>query len=101
MNVNTSIWDRLTRVVASLVAVAALVWVAVLYFPLMHQNEVMRQQIVQVDRQIREEEAANRQVRLEIDSLKTAPKTVERLAREQLGLARPDETVVRFETPGE
>ena len=101
MNVNTSIWDRLTRVVASLAAVAALVWVAVLYFPLMHQNEVMRQQIVQLDMQIREEEFANRQVRLEIDSLKTDPKTVERLAREQLGLARPDETVVRFETPGE
>ena len=96
MNVNASIWDRLTRVVASLSAVAALVWVAVLYFPLMHQNEVMRQQIAQLNRQIHEEEAVNRQVRLEIDSLKTDPKTVERLAREQLGLARPDETVVRF-----
>ncbi len=101
MNVNASIWDRLTRVVASLAAVAALAWVAILYFPLMHQNEVMRQQIIQLDRQILEEEAANRQVRLEIDSLKTDPKTVERLAREQLGLARPDETVVRFETPAE
>ena len=101
MNVNASIWDRLTRVVVSLAAVAALVWVAVLYFPLINQNEVMRQQIAQLDRQIREEEAANRQVRLEIDSLKTDPKTVERLAREQLGLARPDETVVRFESPGE
>ncbi len=101
MNVNASIWDRLTRVVASLSAVAALVWVAVLYFPLMHQNEVMRQQIAQLNRQIREEEAVNRQVRLEIDSLKTDPKTVERLAREQLGLARPDETVVRFSYPHE
>ena len=101
MNVNASIWDRLTRVVASLAAVAGFVWVAVLYFPLINQNEVMRQQIAQLDRQIREEEAANRQVRLEIDSLKTDPKTVERLAREQLGLARPDETVVRFESPGE
>ena len=67
----------------------------------MHQNEVMRQQIVELDRQIQEEEAANRQIRLEIDSLKTDPKTVERLAREQLGLARPDETVVRFGIPGE
>tara|TARA_B100000686_G_C16457628_1_gene795414 strand:+ start:100 stop:453 length:354 start_codon:yes stop_codon:yes gene_type:complete len=101
MNVNASIWDRLTRVVASLAAVAGIVWVAVLYFPLINQNEVMRQQIAQLDRQILEEEAANRQVRLEIDSLKTDPKTVERLAREQLGLARPDETVVRFESPGE
>ena len=42
MNVSTSVWDRMTRVVASLLAVVALVWVAVLYFPLMRQNEVMR-----------------------------------------------------------
>ena len=80
---------------------AAVVWVAVLYFPLMHQNEVMRQQIVQLDKQIQQEEVASRQLRLEIDSFKTDPKTVERLAREQLGLARPDETVVRFGLPGE
>ena len=97
MNVNTSIWDKLTRVAALLSVIAALVWVAVLYFPLMHQNEVMRQQIVQLDKQIQQEEVAIRQLRLEIDSLKT----VERLAREQLGLARPDETVVRFGLPGE
>ena len=101
MNDSTSVWDRMTRVVASLLAVAALVWVAILYFPLMRQNEVMRQQIVELDREIQKEETASRQLRLEIDSLKTDPKSVERLAREQLGLARPDETVVRFETPGE
>lgn len=101
MNANASIWDRLTRVVAILSAVAALVWVAVLYFPLMHQNEVMRQQIVELDKQILQQEVASRQLRLEIDSLKTDPKTVERLAREQLGLARPDETVVRFEALGD
>jgi len=61
----------------------------------------MRQQIVRLDKQIQQEEVANRRLRLEIDSLKTDPKTVERLAREQLGLARPDETVVRFGLPGE
>ena len=101
MNDSTSVWDRMTRVVASLLAVAALVWVAILYFPLMHQNEVMRQQIVRLDKQIQQEEVGNRRLRLEIDSLKTDPKTVERLAREQLGLARPDETVVRFGLPCE
>ena len=61
----------------------------------------MRQQIVRLDKQIQQEEVASRRLRLEIDSLKTDPKTVERLAREQLGLARPDETVVRFGLPGE
>ena len=42
----------------------------------------------------------NRELRLEID-FKSDPKTVERLAREQLGLARPDETVIRFDVSGE
>ena len=35
---------------------------------------------------------------LEIDALRNDPKTVERLAREKLGYARSDETVIRFET---
>ena len=97
MNVDTVIWDKLSRLVMTLLVLAALVWVAVLYFPLMHQNEAMRQQIIELDQQIEHEETVNRELRLEIDSLKSDPKTVERLAREQLGLARPDETVIRFD----
>ncbi|MBK27637.1 MAG: hypothetical protein CMO77_02265 [Verrucomicrobiales bacterium] len=101
MNVDTVIWDKLSRVVVVLLVLAALVWVAVLYFPLMHQNEAMRQQIIEMDQRIQHEETVNRELRLEIDSLKSDPKTVERLAREQLGLARPNETVVRFDVSGE
>ena len=101
MNVDTVIWDKLSRVVLFLLVLAALVWVAVLYFPLMHQNEAMRQQIIEMDQRIQHEETVNRELRLEIDSLKSDPKTVERLAREQLGLARPNETVVRFDVSGE
>tara|TARA_B100000902_G_scaffold172178_1_gene166425 strand:- start:3342 stop:3644 length:303 start_codon:yes stop_codon:yes gene_type:complete len=97
MNVDTLIWDKLSRVVMTLLVLAALVWVAVLYFPLMHQNEAMRQQIIQLDQQIEHEEIVNRELRLEIDALKSDPKTVERLAREQLGLAKPNETVIRFD----
>ncbi len=101
MNIDTVIWDKLSRVVVVLLVLAALVWVAVLYFPLMHQNEAMRQQIIEMDQRIQHEETVNRELRLEIDSLKSDPKTVERLAREQLGLARPNETVVRFDVSGE
>ena len=101
MNVDTGIWDKLTRVVVTLLVFAALVWVAILYFPLMHQNEAMGQQIIELDQRIQQEEMVNRELRLEIDSLKSDPKTVERLAREQLGLARPDETVIRFDVPVE
>ena len=34
-----------------------------------------------------------------IDALRNDPETVERYAREKLGLARPGETVIRFEEP--
>ena len=61
MNVDTGIWDKLTRVVVTLLVVAALVWVAILYFPLMHQNEAMRQQIIELDQRIQQEEMVNRE----------------------------------------
>ena len=59
-------------------------------------DEVSGEQIIELDKKIQQEEKISRHLRLEIDSIKSDPKTVERLAREQLGLARPGETVVRF-----
>jgi cell division protein FtsB len=34
-----------------------------------------------------------------IEALRSDPRAIEREAREQLGLARPDENVVTFQTP--
>ncbi|HIE69770.1 MAG TPA: septum formation initiator family protein, partial [Planctomycetes bacterium] len=34
-----------------------------------------------------------------IEALRNDPQTVERFAREKLGLAKPGETVIRFEKP--
>ena len=34
-----------------------------------------------------------------LESLRTDPQAVERLAREKLGLAKPGETVIHFEGP--
>ncbi len=47
--------------------------------------------------------AENARLSGEIRDLRTSPRAIERLAREQLGLARPDETafLIREATPGE
>jgi len=37
-------------------------------------------------------------LQMEFNALRNDPKTVERLAREKLGYAKTDETVIRFET---
>jgi cell division protein FtsB len=50
-----------------------------------------------LDAQLQQQEEISKQLRMEVDTLRNDPKTVERLAREKLGYAKPDETVIRFE----
>ena len=99
MNVSLSIWDKLTRVVVFLLFVAGLLGVAMWYLPLIKQNERMRKEILRLDARIQREEETEKQLHGSIDALKHDPKAIERLAREQLGYAKPGETVIRFEAP--
>ena len=52
-----------------------------------------------LDSQLKAEQEKSDQLQAQIDALRNDPKTVERLAREKLGYAKPDETVIRFEMP--
>ena len=97
MSVQTGIWDKLTRVVIFLLCLAGLLLVAVWYYPVIRTNERLRQNILALDNRIRAEEEISRQLKNSIDSLRSDPRAVERLARETLGYAKPGETVIRFE----
>ena len=99
MKVDLGIWSRLTQAVAALVALAILILIGMTYLPLIHQNERMRREILRLDADLEKQEAVSRQLRADIDSLRNDPATVTRLAREKLGYAKPDETVIRFESP--
>jgi cell division protein FtsB len=99
VNVDLGIWSKLTKIVVGLVVIAILLLIGMCYLPLIHQNERMRADIMRLDTRLQKEEENSRQLKTEIDALQNDPKTVERLAREKLGYARPDETVIRFEAP--
>jgi cell division protein FtsB len=99
MNVDLGIWSKLTKVVVGLVILALLLLIGMWYLPLIHQNEKMRAEILRLDTQLQKEEAKSRELKAEIEALRNDPQTIERLTREKLGYARPDETVVRFESP--
>jgi hypothetical protein len=86
MNVNLGIWGRLTRVIVFLLLLATVMGVGVWYLPLIRENEAMRKEIVRLHEQIHKEEDNVRQLKLSLDALRD-PRTVERLARERLGLA--------------
>ncbi len=97
MKVDFDIWNKLTRLVIALLVIAVLLAIAGWYLPLIRQNERMRQEVQRLDTQTQKENESARQLKASIDALRNDPKAVERLAREQLGFAKPGETVVHFE----
>ncbi len=96
-SVDLGIWDKLTRVVVLLLVVATAIGIGYLCVPLIQQNARMRQRNLELDAQIQREEEAARQLKANLDALRSDPKAVERLAREKLGYAKPGEVVIRFQ----
>ena len=99
VKVDLGIWSKLTKVVVGLVVLAVLGLIGMCYLPVIHENERMRRQIMIFQDQIQKEEARSRELQAQVDALQHDTNTVERLTREKLGYARPDETVMRFEPP--
>ena len=98
MNVDLGIWSKLTKVVVALVVLAVLLLIGMYYLPLIHQNERMRRENLRLETELQKEMEKSKQLQAEIAALQSDPKTVERLTREKLGYAKPDETVIRFES---
>ena len=100
MNVDLGIWNKLTKLVIALLLIAGLLGIAGWYLPLISQNQRMRQEVQRLDNLTQKETETAKQLNASINALRTDAKAVERLAREQLGYAKPGETVVRFEPAG-
>ena len=98
MKVDLGIWSKLTQAIVALVAIAALLLIGMTYLPLIQQNEQYRRRIDKLDAELAKQRQEARELQAEFDALRNDPKTVERLAREKLGYAKADETVIRFET---
>jgi cell division protein FtsB len=100
VNVNLGIWDKLTKLTVFLLFILGVAGVALWYFPLIKQNERMRQDLLKLEAKIKIEQERDRALRLSFESVRNNPKTIERLARANLGYAKPGEIVIRFEEPG-
>jgi len=99
VSVDLGIWSKLTQIAVGLVVVAILLLIFVCYKPLIDENERMRRQILKLDAEIKTQEMISADLTNQINVLRNDPKTVERLTREKLGYARPDETVIYFKAP--
>ena len=96
--VDLGIWNWLTQTVVALIAIAALLLIGMAYLPQIQKNERMRRELDRLNTEFTKQKQFDEQIRQELNALRNDPKTVERLARQNLGYAKPDETVFRFET---
>lgn len=99
MKVDLGIWSKLTKVAVGLVVLAVLLLIGMCYLPVIRQNEQYRRQLLLDQNKIEKEEARSKELQAQVDALLHDSNTVERLTREKLGYAKPDEIVVRFEPP--
>lgn len=88
---------RLNRILPWIIGLAVLGLVLMRYLPQIHKNEEMRRQLQQKSEEVQRLEAEVSRLRIENNALARDPRTIERTAREQLSLARPDERVVTFQ----
>ncbi len=93
------IWSKLTQLVVGLVVLAVLLLIFMCYKPLIEENERMRREILTLQKEIAVQQKISQDLGNQITVLRNDPKTVERLTREKLSYARPDETVIYFEAP--
>jgi len=87
------------QAVVALLAIAAILCIGMWYLPLIQENEQMRRRIDTLAAELEKQKQESRELQAEFEALRSDPKTVERLAREKLGYAKPDETVIHFDPP--
>ena len=95
--VNLGVVGWLNRLMLWLIALAVAALIILKYLPLIRKNEAMRRELQERHEEVQRLETATARGQARIESLRNDPRAIEREAREQLGLARPDEQVVTFQ----
>jgi len=93
-----SVWLRVQSLgFLVFVAIVAAGIALVLFLPAWHRRHSMELELQRLDAENIRLESLEKQQRQEIEALKTDSSYVERTARSKLNLARPNETIFRFE----
>ena len=97
MNWYSAFWAKLQSLGFTFFLVVVVGGVGLLFLPLWRKSRSMQQELQRLDSEIIRQEAVEKQQKMEIEALRTDPTFVERTARDKLNLARPNETLFKFE----
>ena len=97
--VDLGILGWLNRLMLWLIALAIAALIVLKYVPLIRKNEQLRREVQTDHEAVQHLESQVNRNQARIEALRGDARVIEREAREQLGLAKPDEQVVTFQAP--
>ncbi len=92
------VWGTIKKVSVVILVLAGVAATAAFYVPTINQAKSLQREIEDKRLALKKQQELHRKYSEEIQALRHDPEAVERAIRENLHLAKPDETIYRFES---
>jgi cell division protein FtsB len=92
-----NIWSSLVPFIVGGIIIALIVGVALLFVPVLNTEQTYKDQEAKLQREIAAEQDEQSQLVVETQQMKDDPSYIEHIARDQLNMGKPGETVIRFD----
>jgi len=100
-----NIWATLVPIIQSAIVIGLLSVVGLFFLPVIQTGQNYKDQLAKLQRETSAAEDQQAQLKLETEHMKNDQAYVEHIARDQLNMGKPGETIIRFDryqpaTPG-
>jgi type II secretory pathway pseudopilin PulG len=92
-----NIWATLVPIIQGAIVVGLLAVVGLFFVPVLQTERGYKAELATEQRQIAAALETQNQLKLETEHLKSDPAYVEHIARDQLNMGKPGETIIRFD----
>jgi cell division protein FtsB len=92
-----NIWATLVPIIQGAIVIGLLAVVGLFFVPVIQTEDGYKADIAKEKRQIAEALEQQAELKLETEHMKNDPAYVEHIARDQLNMGKPGETIIRFD----
>ena len=90
-------WATLVPIIQGAIVVGLLAVVGLFFVPVLQTGKGYRDELAKLNTQIAARQEEQSQLKLETEHMKNDPDYVEHIARDQLNMGKPGETIIRFD----
>jgi len=92
-----NIWATLVPIIQAAIVVGLLALVGLFFLPVIQKENGYKSELTKLQREMAAAEDQQAQLKLETEHMKNDPAYVEHIARDQLNMGKPGETIIRFD----